>query len=304
MPSRYVLPNEYPTYGLCDTTTDGQVYLASEMIDAYLMRPEGLVWSPDYLGQPCYMMALTPELTFTSSGTISPGSNVAVSLPEQIPLYNDMIGDVVILDRANPNLVEACVISAITSPGQLSLYSVANSHSANCTMDFGLTITEERELPEKRSIARVARPPVRLLSGMGRYGYGRRLDQTMGLYNEVNLLAAVQTFGGPPLWIPFDISQANISRKTQEVWVPAGLLLAYYSEVRLRYVSGYPVTGIPAIIKSATAQIVRALVSNPLLTGQLQSIGAGATKIARFAPSQLDTDTLAMLNTYRMLTVI
>ena len=304
MPSQYILPYEYVVYGLPTTTTVPQVTQASIMIDAYLMRPEGLVWSPDYLGQPCYMASLTPELTFTSAGTISPGSNVVVNLPQSIPLYEDMIGDVVILDRANSSLVEACVISAIISPGQLQLYSVDNSHSAGCTMDFGLTITEERELPEKRSIARVARPPLRLISGMGRYGYGRRLDQVMGLYNEVNLLAAVQSFGGPPLWVPFPVVQASISRKTQEIWIPAGLLLAYYSEVRLRYVSGFPVTGIPQVIKQATAQIVNAIVQNPQLMGQIQSIGAGATKIARFAPSQLDKDTLHMLDTHRMLTVI
>ena len=276
------------------------------MIDAYLMRPEGLVWSPDYLGQPCYMSALKPTQTYESTGIISPGSNVVVSLTQNVALYMDMIGEVVILDRGNPALVEACVISALDPSGfgSITFYSVANTHSADCTIDFGLTIEEERELANKRSIMKVARPPVRLLSGLGRYGYGSRLGQQMGLYAELNLLAAIQTFGGPPLWIPFPINQAGVSLKTQEIWVPAGLLLAYFSEVRLFYVSGFPVTGIPAIIKQATAQIVNAIVQNPQFMGQIQSIGAGATKLARFAPSQLDKDTLFMLNTHRMLTII
>ena len=306
MPSQYILPNEYSVYGLPTSTTVPQITQASSIIDAYLMRPEGLVWEPDYLGQPCYMAALTPTQTFESAGSISPGSNVVVNLTENVVLYQDMIGEVVIRDRGNPSVTEACVISALATSGtgSITFYSVANSHSSNCTIDFGLAIEEERELPQKRSIMRVARPPVRLLSGLGRYGYGTRLAQSMGQYAEVNLLAAIQTFGGPPLWIPFPVNQCGVSLKTQEIWVPAGLLLAYYSEVRLWYVSGFPVTGIPAIIKSATAQIVSALVQTPQLIGQLQSIGAGATKIARFAPSQLDRDTLHMLNTHRMLTVI
>ena len=306
MPSQYILPDELAVYGLPNNTTVPQITQASTMIDAYLMRPEGLVWSPDYLGQPCYMSALTPTQTYESTGTISPGSNVVVNLTQNVVLYPDMIGEVVILDRENTALIEACVISALSTSGSgsITLFSVANSHSADCTIDFGLLIEEERELPVKRSVMRVARPPVRLLSGLGRYGYGTRVSQSAGMYSEINLLAAIQTFGGPPLWIPFPINQAGVSLKTQEIWVPAGLLLAYYSEVRLWYVSGFPVTGIPAIIKQATAQIVNAIVQNPQFMGQIQSIGAGATKLARFAPSQLDKDTLHMLNTHRMLTVI
>jgi hypothetical protein len=306
MPSQYILPNEYVVYGLPTSTLDSQVVQASAIIDAYLMRPEGLVWSPDYLGQPCYMTALTPTQTFESTGTISPGSNVVVNLTENVVLYTDMIGEVVILDRGNPALVEACVISALATSGtgSITLFSVANNHSANCTIDFGLTIEEEKELPVKRSIMRTARPPVRLLSGLGRYGYGTRLSQQQGQYSEINLLAAIQTFGGPPLWVPFPVNQCGVSLKTNEIWVPAGLLLAYYSEVRLFYVSGFPVSGIPTIIKSATAQIISAVAQWPGFIGQLQSIGAGATKVARFAPSQLDRDTLTMLNTHRMLTLI
>ena len=306
MPSQYLQPSDYNVYGLPTSTTDQQVIQASAMVDAYLLRPEGLVWAPDYLGQPCYMASLVPEMTVESQGTITAGSLVTVTLTNPIQVYEDMIGDVVILDRGSksPSLVEACVISAIPGPGQLTLYKVANDHGANCTMDFGLTILEEREVSGKRSITRVARPPLRLISGMGRYGYGRRLDQTMGMYNEVNLLAAIQAFGGPPLWVPFDVTQASISRRTQEIWVPAGLLLQYYSEVRLRYVSGYPTSGIPAPIKAATAKLIMAMVANPELIGQLKSIGAGDTKIERFAPSQLDADTLKMLNNYRMAIII
>jgi len=304
MPSQYILPNEYSMYGLPTSTDLSQVYQASLLIDAYLRRPEGLVWEPDYTGQmPCYMAGLSPTATYNSTAAISPGSSVVISVPSYITASADMIGEVMILDRAASGLVEACVITEMAA-GQITVASVANAHSASCTLEFGLTIFEEKSVSQKRSIARTSRPPVRLLSGMGRYGYGRRTDQEMGMFVEVNLLAAIQAFGGPPMWVPFNISQASVSLTTREVWVPAGILLAYFSEVRLRYVSGYPQKSIPPIIKQAAAQLVENFQQNPELVGQLKSIGAGSTKIERFAPSQLDLDTVSMLNTYRINMVI
>src|SRR6185503_7879735 len=238
MPSEYIKPNEYTLYGLPTTTTQPQVYQASLLVDSYLRRPEGMVWEPDSFGMPCYMAAYSPDVTFKSAGSIAPGASVAVGLTVQVPLFESFLGRVAILDRADPALVEAAVVEKIAT-GQLTFANVVNSHNANCTIEFGLTIREERSIPNGRAITRVARPPVRILSGMGRYGYGRRTDQMLGEYNELNLLAAVQTFGGPPVWQPFPINQASYSEMTREVWVPAGLLMAYYSDVRLEYVSGY-----------------------------------------------------------------
>lgn len=304
MPSEYIKPNEYPLYGLPSTTTQPQVYQASLLVDTYLRRPEGMVWLPDWIGLPCYMAGLQPEITLNSSGSIAAGKSVVVPLTQNVPAFADMIGRPVILDRADPTKVEASVITAMI-PGQITLGNVANAHNANCTLEFGLTIFEERQLPHERSIARTARSPIRLISGLGRYGYGRRTDQEMGAFNEVNLLAVVQaTFGGPPMWVPFDITQASLSQITHEIWVPAGTYMAYYSEVRLFYVSGYSYSALPPIIKQATAQITQAFLQNPELGGQLKSISAGDTKLERFAPSQLDADTRRMLDPYRINAVI
>lgn len=297
--STYLLPAEYATYGLPSSTTAAQVQQASLCIDAYLRRPEGMVWSPDYLGQPCFMAGQMPSVTWNANGAIAPGTKVAVNLQTGVTAYNDMRGEVVILDRGNQTLTEACIIDSMT-PGQVVLTSVANNHATNCTLDLGMCIFEEKSQAGERSITRTSRPPIRLISGMGRYGYGRRTDQEMGLFNEVNLLAALQAFGGPPMWEPFTVSQASISYTTGEIWVPAGILLAYFSDVRLWYVSGYSQANLPPIIKQATAQLVENFQQNPELAGMVKSIGAGTTKIARFAPSQLDNDTMAMLNTFRM----
>ena len=143
-----------------------------------------------------------------------------------------------------------------------------------------------------------------MISGLGRYGYGRRTDQVAGIFNEVNLLAAIQAFGGPPMWEAFPANTAGISPSTQEIWIPAGILLAYFSDVRLWYVSGYQQSALPSPIKQATAMLINSLYSNPQFQGQISAIGAGNQKQQRFMASALDDDMKSMLNAYRVITVI
>jgi hypothetical protein len=202
--SVYLDETEYADYGLPSTTTLAQVRNASAMIDAYLGRPQGLVWQCDAAGTPAYMLAPTPRLTLATVGAVSPGAGVAVAYTGAV-LDNNAVGEAVVLDRANFSQSETCVIQAIDPAHRIiTLYKVLNSHAPSCKIEFGLTIMEERELPADRSITRVAQFPVmQLLSGAGRYGYGRRSQQTAGNMQEFNLLAVVSSFGGPPLWIPW-----------------------------------------------------------------------------------------------------
>ncbi len=298
MASLYLLPQDYAAFGLKPTTTADQVQRASAFIDGYLKRAEGLVWLPDASGAPAYMAAPSPQMTLHSAGAIPTGNSIAV--PYAGPAFdNNIIGEVVVLDRGNPGAVEACVISAV-APGQVTLSGVKFPHAAGATLDFGLVITEERQLPNERSVARVAATPVmRLLSGLGRYGYGRRSEQKAGDIEEFNLLATVSSFGGPPLWVPWDVGSASVSPFTGEIWVPAGVLLAYYSEVRIRYVGGWSQAGLPGAIKQACANI----------TAVLQETGLGANIRARgskdgirtekFENTLIDADTRQMLEPYR-----
>jgi hypothetical protein len=297
--SQYLAPSDLAAYGLPGATTQAQIIAASVLIDAYLRRPEGLICMPDYLGLPCYMANPSPQMMFQSAGAVAPGINVVVPLTVQLPVYNDMIGDVVILDRTNPASTEACTISAMAT-GSITLASVSTAHLAGVKLETGLTIFEERPLPAKRSIMRVGRPPVRVLSGMGRCAYGRRSDQVTGMFNEINLLVAIQAFGGPPMWIPFAINQTSVSQTTREIWIPASIYEAYFSEVRLRYVSGWSAAGLPAAIKQATANIISTQNKVPEMAGQVSSFSASENKIARFAASMLDNDTRAMIDMYRI----
>lgn len=297
--SVYLTPEDYGTYGL-DTAvaTETKVRAASQLIDAYLGRPQGLVWVPDALGNPCYMSSPAATQTLKSTGAILPGTSVVV--PFTGPgLDGNSVGEVVILDTSSKTLVEACVIQAL-SPGVVTLQSVTNSHAPSCTMDLGLTIMEERELPAQRSIARVAQFPItRLLSGVGRYGYGRRGTQIAGNMQEFNLLAVVSNFGGPPLWIPWTVTNASVSFRTGEIWVPAGVLLDYFTDVRIWYIAGFSASGLPSNIKQACANII--------LLGKETGLGANirsrgmreSTTVSKWENNMIDKNTREILDPFK-----
>jgi hypothetical protein len=290
----YIQPQEFGAYGLMGVP-ERYVERASAIVDVLLKRPEGLLWVPDYAGWPCYMGRLNPRLSITVAGPINAGSGVQVAVPGMLDNDSDsLVGDVAVLDRASANLVEACVIQSAT-PGTVTLYTVQNTHPGPVTLDFGLVIEEERSLPNQRSVTRVAKWPIgRLHSGVGRYGYGRRSDQMLGYFDDVNLLSMFQTFGGPPKWEFFETQASSINADTGEVWVPAGVLLAYFTDVKLRYVAGWQATAIPQPIKEATAAIALA-VQGAQLPSNILSYKAGDTALTRSVMSILDDDTIRLL---------
>jgi hypothetical protein len=306
MPSQYLTVEEAPEYGL-KTVDTGQIVQASALIDAYLKRPEGLVWAPDSQGAPAYMVAASPRLSFALTAPVAPGSNVPVQLSG--PVGQLVVGDVLVLDRPedpsdppNPNPVEACVVSTTTGSGQstqITLQTVLNAHASGASADLGLLIEQQKYMPANRPITRVSRTPlVRLISGTGRYAYGRRGDGANYNMEQFNLLAALSKFGGPPVWELWQ-QPLNYSwdAETGQVWAPAGIMLAYYSEVKLRYVAGFPAAGIPSAVKLACAQLIEASKAfGPM--GDMKAFRAGDTQLARFTSSVLDADTKRMLTPY------
>lgn len=285
-------------YGLPATLPAGVAEQASSIVDNHLNRPEGLIYVSDKNGNPAFMRALTPSFSYAVPGGIPAGQNVTVTVtPPNVRI--DLIGEVLVLDQNNPDLLEAVVVAGVQGNNQLTLQNVQFTHGANAKMDMGMVLAEERSVPAKRSVVRYSKYPcVAILSLMGRYGFGRRSDQMGGLYQELNLLSAVQTFGGPPQWIPIALAQTSWSDATGEIWVPAGTLLAYYSEVKMRYVAGFPTP--PDPIVRATSSIAQGLISsNNFGGGNVKSISAGDSRIQKFGPTYIDEDTRMLLKDFK-----
>lgn len=303
MPSTYLQSAEYEAYGLPSSTTAAQVQQASILIDAYLKRPEGLVWTPDAQGNPGWMAALTPRLTLNLGAAIEPGQNVTVAVTGGIQAVS--VGDALVLDRTSsgPNVSEVVVVMTMTTtPPTLTFKSVANAHASGATLDQGVVLKQHKYMPQGRPLTTLAYTPVmRLLSGQGRYGYGRRGESSRYMVDEFNLLASLSHFGGPPAWEAFPLENTGVDSETGQVWVPAGVMLSYYSEVNLWYVAGFAQGNIPDAIKFACAQLVKATAGLPAVAanGNVKSFKAGDTQIQMFAASLLNDDAKRELNPYR-----
>ncbi|WP_024516838.1 hypothetical protein [Bradyrhizobium sp. Tv2a-2] len=287
--------------GLPTVLPSGVGEQASAIVDAYLKRPEGLVYVTDKNGNPAFMKAAVPSMTYTvTSGAITAGNLVTVTV-SPANIRPDMIGEVMVINRNGPDELEAVVVQGTSGNNTLTFQTCQFNHGASAELDVGLVITEERSMPNKRSIARYSKWPMpTIMSLMGRYAYGRRSDQVGGLYQEMNLLASVQTFGGPPQWIPISITQCSWSDSTGEIWVPAGMLLAYYSDVKIKYVAGFTASNVPDEIVRATASVAAALISAQAYGGAgLKMISAGDMRIERFSSTYLDGDSKKLLDRYK-----
>lgn len=296
MPSEYLRTQDYAGYGLDVSTTRGQVAAASVLIDAYLKRKEGLIWKPDALGNPGWMEALVPAITLNASAAIAPDQSVPVTVSGGIAGLS--VGEVLILDRLNPEIAEPVVVASITGQTIL-LQSVAMNHPGPCTLDLGCTIKQHKFMPDGRPLTTLAYTPiVRLLSGQGRYGYGRRGSAAKYDVDDYNLLASLSHFGGPPAWEFFPLENTGVDAGSGQVWVPAGVMLAYYSEVNIWYVAGYSRDNLPDAIRMACAQLIQARVNLPQM-GNTKSYKAGDTAITAFAATLLSDDSKALLAPYR-----
>ena len=298
MGSSYLAASEYANYELPASTTPAQVTAASNLIDVYLKRPEGLVWVPDATGAPGWMAAPAPSLTLIGTGPILPGSAVVVPVTGGISAID--VGDVLILDAANPAIAEPCaVISLTTSPATVTLQTVLFTHTGAVEMDKGRVIKQHKFMPAGRPLTVLAYTPIaRLLAGQGRYGYGRRGDASRYQVDEFNLLASLSHFGGPPVWEFFPIINTGVDSQSGQVWLPAGVMLAYYSETNIWYVAGFSASNLPPEIKTACAQIIMAKVSIPQM-GNVKSYKAGDTAIAMATSSYLSDDVKMLLDPYR-----
>lgn len=297
MPSAYLQSAEYATYGVPSATT-AQVVQASALIDGFLKRPQGLVYVADSIGNPCYMAALVPGLTFTLQAGITAGASVSVAVNGAVNMLQ--VGDCVVLDRATPSVIEALQITSIVG-NVVTFANVLNNHNVNAVLETGLLITEKRYLPKNRSEVVLAHFPVaRVVGGTGRYGYGRRGDQAAYNMDNFNLLASLSKFGGPPAWEIWPANtSAGIDAWTGTLWVPAGIMLAYYSEIKVRYVSGFTYETLPSSVKQSCANIVQSISQYPEMNGNIKQYKAGDSQIERFADTVLDADTKEMLMMFK-----
>lgn len=292
----YLQPSDYAAYGVPASTTVNQVAQACMLVDAYCKRPEGLIYVPDASGNPTYMARKPPGAQFSIVGGLAPGDNVVATVNGPTKMLGH--GAVLICDRANPSIMEPLnVVKAVGN--QVTFLKVTQTHAANVVLEDGLVIFETKQMPNNRPLAIMQKNPVRtLLKGQGRYGYNRRGSSANYSLNEFNLLAVMTQFGGPPIWQEINMDITEFNPQTGECWIPAGIMLAYYTEIRMYYLAGFLANELPDAIKFATATLINTQTNVPL-QGNLKSMKAGDTSLERFLDTVFDADTRNQLNPYR-----
>lgn len=309
MPSNYLQGADASDYGVPNATS-AQILQASALIDGYLRRPEGLVYGVDGNDNPAFMSALSPAFTLKLNTAITPGQSVNISVTG--PVSSLQPGSVLLIDQANASVTELLTVNSVNGetmgfgvnnngPNILNVAMVQFAHSAGAVLGGQQIIVEERSLPSDRSLCTLSRPPIsNLIAAFGRYGYGRRGNGTALAMQEFNLLAMLTAFGGPPLWEPIPVNITNLEPQTGTLWVPAGILIAYYTRVRVHYVSGWTYSALPYEIKAACANIVNAATNSAAFAGNLRNIKAGDTAMGRFTASMIDEDTRRLLMPYKL----
>ncbi|MBM2884095.1 hypothetical protein JFK97_06795 [Chromobacterium phragmitis] len=248
----YVQLAEAAALGAAGDVTQAHLDAATMQANAWMKRPEGLIYEVDSTGNPVCMAGLAQRASFTAP-PLTPGLNVQASLGGPVAMLQ--VGDVLVADRGAAS-AEALTVAAIQ--GQtVTFRRVRNAHDGTQTLQYGLVLTEERSTARDRALVRLSRTKIAsVLSGVGRYGYQRRGD--IPTVDPNTLFALAVTFGGPPVWELFDPSQAAINAESGQVWVPMGMLMANYSDVRLHYVAGFP-GSVPNDVKTAVVKIANQL---------------------------------------------
>lgn len=138
------------------------------------------------------------------------------------------------------------------------------------------------------------------ISASGRYGYARRGQQQVypDLNYAANVLQVASFFGGPPAFTGIDITSMDYDPRTGEVWVPAGLYLAQYTEVVLAYNSGFHPLQLPTAVKQACAMIARNLLIRAGGVTSLKSMRVGVRVLTEFTEQVIDPEVQRMLQPY------
>ena len=291
----YLQSPEYETYGV-PSITDAVVSQACSVVDAYLNRPEGILYSDDSTGNPLFMSRKFPEGSFTLQVDITPGTNVVATISRG-PILG--VGSSLVLDRKN-SAAETVYVTQVTNATTVTLASVLNAHVSGATAESGMCIENTLNVPKSRYFVTLPQGPIRrVVAAVGRVGYSRRGEaQGMLSPQTYGLLTSLQQFGGAPIWQIIQFMPNDIELEKNQLWTPMGILMTPYSEVRVSYIAGFSLRNLPVAIKQATAILARAINESPA-GSSISSFKAGEVQMDRFLSSVLDDDLRSMLNPYR-----
>lgn len=273
---RFILPSELTLYGLPDANRQPNILstvdAASVSIDTYCGRldSEGngsLVYST-------YMeRLLMPNRNNIVRCNFKPFTSIPASVITNLSASANFI-------PTNPSTNQP--IKAVTSnPGMFTNYF--------------WTGCQPNTIPVTNVPGSTLSP---FIGASGRYG-GTIRPSNVRISPDPNYgigpLMIAAFFGGPPTWTTIDVSMIDFDPQTGEIWVPAGIWAAQYTEIVVVYNSGFDPLNMPRTIKQATAMLVRNFLSRGGGTTGLRSINTAGTANISFSPDLIDDHIASIL---------
>jgi len=115
----------------------------------------------------------------------------------------------------------------------------------------------------------------------------------------MNPLMIASFFGGPPGFTPIDATKIDVVGDMGEIWVPAGIYLAQYTEIVIVYNSGFHPFFLPTPLKQACAMVVKNMLSRAGGVSALRSITAAGTANVSFTPDLIDSNIANILDYFK-----
>lgn len=299
----YIADADRALYGVGRAVDDRAIMRASRMLDGFLERPEGLVYSVDAAGAPCFMANATSSQTWKLVGAVSAGSNVSVRLnwtPQK-----SIIGEMLVLDAGVDGKTEAATVTALDG-AYVTLDKLAYDHADAANVAAGLLISDiVRPLGIVPRATLSRRPVVRILGigfrfGGGPQGLSPGISGGLGRRGYYDNMPYGDDYGLAPVtpaslgsYSIMDPAGVAFTSETGDITPGTGV----YAEVRVQYVSGFAAGALPPFVSLATAQIANAMADD---VGPYRRYAAGDTSIEKFANSVLSADTLTLLNPLRI----
>jgi hypothetical protein len=140
-----------------------------------------------------------------------------------------------------------------------------------------------------------------ILGASGRYGYPRRSQAAIypDLNYGMNPLMIASYFGGPPGFTAIDVTKIDVMGDVGEIWLPAGIYLAQYTEIVVIYNAGFHPLYLPSPLKQATAMVVRNFIARAGgVSSVLRMIVSGSANV-NFTPDLIDSNIESILAPFK-----
>lgn len=124
------------------------------------------------------------------------------------------------------------------------------------------SIFEKRHMPSHGGLLVRSFPVAKILEAEGHHDTKSARYFNTAYEEEVGMMGMAAQLGGTQKWLTVNPAKCRISHDGTTVWIDPSLFCANYTDVRIRYLAGWPEDKLPEDIQVATALLAKWLDSD------------------------------------------